>query len=254
MQTPAETIASRLSREMESWKAIEIQVQHHLTDIGRTTSKGKTYSTNIEEHYIETAAGQRLAERTVGDPDGEARRDASFSDGSRFVDITYKPGEGSDQRQYKINTSFGGEANSMHSRRPLPLSYLYLEHKPLHEQLSKAKHLGSETHFNREGELFLFTGVTWTKQPVDLLYLLDRATGIPLKLACYASAEAREKNDPLWTWEADTFDQVGDHYFPLQSTELAFAPGQSDPRMTRTLNVEECAFDKSYPKTLFQPA
>lgn len=254
MQTPVETIASRLSREMESWKAIEIQVQHRLTDTVRTTSKGEAYSGNIEEHYIETATGQRLIQSTVGNPDGEPRRDASFSDGSRFVDITYKPGEGSDQQQYKINTSFGNEANSMLSRRPQPLSYLYLEHKPLHEQLPKSKPLGSETHLGREGELFLFSGVTWFRQPVDLVYLLDRETGLPLKVTCYASAEARENSDPLWTWEADTFDQVGDHHFPLQSTELAFVPGQADPRMTRTLTVKECAFDKSYPKTLFQPA
>jgi hypothetical protein len=108
-------------------------------------------------------------------------------------------------------------------------------------------------------ERILLSHVKWAKDPVDIVYSLDRATGIPLSVSCHTTQDSPVPDRKLWTWEADTFDEVGAHRFPLKSTEVTFvrdvSGGAASPAIlsTRKLIVEEITFDKEFAKSTFKP-
>jgi hypothetical protein len=89
--SPAERAARQLAWEMEPRKAVELRVRAEFTNSDPAVRE-KQYGDAYDDHYIETAAGQRFYEhRGLSFKKKVVTRSAHFADGSRFVDIDYSP-------------------------------------------------------------------------------------------------------------------------------------------------------------------
>jgi hypothetical protein len=254
-----EDAAKNLAWEVESWKSIELKVRHDYSLQANSERGDHAATSTLIQHYIQTAKGERLAELLTLVPGTQNRAYASYTDGKSCVDITFEADFNSPQKQFVYKKVFADEGRSVTSQIPPPLRYFFLEQKPLHEQLIKGSSLGLVRMLGRDCERILLPHVKWTRIPVDIVYCLDKETGIPLSVSCYPDQDSLARSQPIWTWEAVTFDTVGTHRFPLKSTEVTFVRGKSDGapsatvHSTRNLTVEEIAFDKDFEKSTFKP-
>jgi len=195
MSNPARELAGRLSSDMETWGTIELRTHTTRLDFSRDP-KGAP-GVPVDEHYIETGAGQRLFEASLPLEDGSMKTYTEYADGNRFANAIYEEeGGGQKQKQVQIKSDFYGEAKIGGSARPYPLVFFYLQKEPLHQSLDKATHLGSDRHLDRDCERFLFTGVKWRYTKVDMMFCLDRSTAVPLEVTTYRDAAAREAEEP----------------------------------------------------------
>jgi hypothetical protein len=251
MATPVETAAFRLSWEIESWYAIELHMYIEYTDYADKTNP---YTNVIDNKYIETGLGQRLLERCSHPHNGAEKLSISYSDGTRCADVAYRGGKGSAQTQVILKQSFFTEDRSAGDGRPVPLKNYYLERLPLHNMLlRKASHVGADRHLGRESDIFLFAGVLWAREPVDLVYCLDHETGAPLEIRCYDGPDARRRDLPSWVWDAESFEVVDGHHFPMYSLTVAYRAGTSEKQASWRWHVTQLRYNQEYPKSLFWP-
>ncbi|HEX8202983.1 MAG TPA: hypothetical protein VF590_21080 [Isosphaeraceae bacterium] len=263
MASPAEAAAQRLSWEMESWKSIEIRTHQDFTnhDVGRDPQMDA--AARFEDHYIETATGQRLYESSARPAGGDARQSTYYSDGTRCADLVDFDVNGARQHQMTIKRSFGSEAQRNTSFRPEPLNHLYIGTTPLPKALPKATHLGSDRHLDRDCDTFLFPGDRPGAAPAAIVYCLDRETSIPLEVRYFGDERSREDDRPYAIWRAESLDQVEGHRIPLKSEILHYAQDQrggtpatgqaSHVSMTHKILVDELHFQRDYPAALFWP-
>jgi hypothetical protein len=240
-------VAERLRAFRGSWTSIEVRDRQDFKDHGRN------YAVQIFENYVETAVGQRMLEWAfVSHNTGRPGRTTWYCDRERCADevdtldepyvVTEKP-------------SFMTEGQAAKRQSSL-FSYLYLMHQPLDTFLAKAAHRGHSKRLGRDCERALITGVQWTYGPVEMVYDLDRETGFPLFIWCYASASDRAAERPTWTWEALSFDQVEEgRRFPLKSVERTFGhqSGTWAEATKRDIQVIDVKFNQDYPASMFWP-
>ena len=107
---------------------------------------------------------------------------------------------------------------------------------------------------------FLFKNVGPHGREQSLVYSLDEATSVPLKIAAYSSPDRLRDQMPNWVWEATTLDRVSDRHFPLNSSYASFRvakteTGQwtSQPGLKQIIRVEEITFDAAILHTAFWP-
>ena len=63
MELPSVTVAKQLAWEMESRKSVELQVHFDIISPDFNSQNPESFNA-IEEHYIETALGQRVCDVT----------------------------------------------------------------------------------------------------------------------------------------------------------------------------------------------
>lgn len=252
MDTPAEAAANRLAWEAESWKSIELRVVHHYSGPSGAGNEGVPVSDRkIDDHYIETSIGQRRGELLVRPSEGKENLFISYSDGKRCAETAHSAGYGSPLAQVVIQPSFGVEGTIGGTSRPIPLKYFYAGKLPLQKALANAESLGETKEIGRKCDRFLFKNIKWAYVPGDVIFHLDRETGVPLRVRFFLSPEDRANDLPNWDWRALSLDLVDGHHMPLKSVETCYT-GKAI-RSTRELEVTEIAYDREYPATTFWP-
>ena len=265
MPTDPATLASRLGREMGSWKSIDLRLEIEHTNItghGREVYAEAVY----REHYIETMIGQRLDE-SFAIPKGEqAQLDKSYCDGTRCATESFSPGDEPRQAHIQIQRAFLMEEQFEGSGRPSPLLAFYAGDVPLGKMLPRAVAMGRVRHLGRDCESYALPDFVWGGEPTPLTIWIDREAAIPVKVIHYGNPEAFKANKPSLIWEAESIDQVEGHWFPLRSTDLMlarsfqkYAPvafAKYDPEtviVTRKIAVKELHFNRDYPASMFWP-
>jgi hypothetical protein len=248
--TPAEIVAQKLAWEVETRTSIELRVAAPIISSVADQAKPKLLD-SYEEHYIETAAGQRFCEFQGFLADKLTTREQHYGDGSKFADVTFDPRNLDRQQVVFIKRQFYMESRNDRRQIPPPLLFLYVGRTPLHKALPNGEYLGTDKVLGRECDLFLFPKVRW---PVvqDQVFYLDRETAIPLKFVTYRNQEARERKQPAGEWVAESLDKVQGHFIPLKSTLTSKRPDGSNGTVWR-YTVKSVAFDKDYPASTFWP-
>jgi hypothetical protein len=174
-------------------------------------------------------------------------------------------GVGSTQVSVLIKKSYKYEGKIPWNFRPFPLRYFYAGQIPLPQRLKDAEPLGEEKCLDRLCERFLFRQFKAGTQPFDMVFSLDRETGVPLKLTIYNDPKGLADDYPSSIWRALSFDEIEGRHIPLKSEELVYvsrtssagsAPtsGTQPKVFLQTLSkVESIHFDRDYPSTLFWP-
>jgi len=257
MPSSAAAAAEKLAWELGSWKSIEIRVREDGVNRSpaRLPSSPRTFQTFF--HYVETAAGQRLFEgRMSNDNDSKTTVSSEYTDGIRYAqlirtDLPDKPGVD----QVAIVRSFGYESDGV-TQRPDALKYLYVGLKPLPEVLTRATELGPGRRLDRDCDRFLFTHVNGLKDRINHVYWLDRETGLTLRYEYYDNERKHAEGRPYFVWNALSVDAVNGRHIAMKSELLQFdleSPDTQRVLYQYSKTVEEVAFDRDYPKTMFWP-
>jgi hypothetical protein len=250
MATPAEIAAKKLAWEVGSRKSVELNITTKITAHIINPNFPKGFD-SLEEHYIETAAGQRFGEMQGLKSGKVVTRIQHFSDGSKFADVQFSARNPDRQMNIFIKRQYATEGQDDRKEIPQPLLYLYVGRTPLHEALPKGQYLGTDKVMGRECDLYLFTKVRWAVVQ-DQVFHLDRETAIPLKVEIFLNQAARERKETAAEWVAESLDKVQGHYIPLKSTLIARNP-EGMPKLTWNYTVKMIAFDKEYPASTFWP-
>jgi len=245
MESPAVRVANQLAWELESRTSIELKVRTEIL-CDDPEWKPKDF-TQYEEHYIETALGQRWCDTYLLKDGKIVGRSTAFSDGKRCAEVTYKDDHLDRQKFVVIKRTYPREEQADWMNRPAPINLLNVCREPLHVALPKAKSLGPDRVLDRDCDVFLFRGLRW-RVPQDHVYYLDRATSIPLKVESYRDEVARDNGQPLWVWTAESLDQVQHHFIALKSRHVS-----TKPLTTSIQHVESVVFNKEYPSSAFWP-
>ncbi|MDX2037778.1 MAG: hypothetical protein SFX72_14095 [Isosphaeraceae bacterium] len=251
MNDPAALAAKRLSWELESWKSIEIRSHE---DFRNSRNHGpEQFSTyRCEYHYIETAAGERrYDERLMPDGKADALITQNYHDGTLSANLIRNEVDGIGGDQVTISRVFAQEDNGF-TYRAQPLAQFYVGTEPLPKALAKSTYLGGDRRLGRDCERFLFTKVGTARTATDLVYWLDKATGVPLEVESFANEQDRNEHRVRSIWSAQSLDRIDGRHIPLRSELLVFDnSGKVDK--TYKIVVDSVRFDQSYPKSTFRP-
>jgi len=265
MDKNTEQTLDRLTREAKSWKSIEFKTSQEFVNSSGSDDKNVYQKALFKEHYVETALGQRY-DQIIDLPTGGREKLAEYyCDGEKCADVAFEGGFGTKQSQVSIKRSFKSEAQVGVNFRAIPLRYLYYAgNPPLAETLRDAESLGRATVLGRACDAFLLRRFSHGVTICDLVYTLDRETGVPLKLVGYNDDTGYAAARPSWRWEVLKADSIQGHLFPMDSEEVIYfpPPNGKDPKardrsaevvFRTTHHVESVRFDGDYPKTTFWP-
>ncbi len=160
------------------------------------------------------------------------------------------------QKQIGITHDFSYEKQINITARPIPFFYLYIEKTPIYEALPKARYLGKGQAMDRNCEMFRFENLKPMGVGEDLVYYLDEATSIPLRVDSFPAKSEHRPDQLLSTWKAQSLDDVGDgHHVVLTSEFVHYAQGQDAGRISDrgTDVVKEIHFDKPFAASTFWP-
>jgi len=253
------SVVDALATNSASWQSVEMRVRQDFGTPDPELAKKTEYHT-AEDHYVETVVGQRLTEITYSEGKDVHYSSSSYSDGSRFADVEFDVDEPDHQQSVTIKRSFYMEGQSGKVDRPIPLLFLYVGRKPLLEALPSAKPLGASVHMGRPCEDYLFEKIAWMVTQ-DMIYSLDRQTGLPLHVISFPDAQGRSHDQPFWEWTAESLDQVGGFYLVKNSRQTDFdrrgVINPTAPHRTvlfdRKFQVQSVEFNKSFPAMTFWP-
>jgi len=254
---PVESAAKKLAWEMGSWRSIDLRLRTDCenTDPAKPTEWPRTF--RIAEHYIETAAGQRFyGQRMIVSEKETTFVTLCYTDGSQFTQVNREDKGGAEGREQLTIKRFFQSENNGKTYRPAPLSFLYVGLKPLHEVLNRADYLGTGRHLDRECDGFLFRHFEGAQDSRELVYWLDRETGITLRFEYYGTAALRSEGRPDHVWNAESIDEVGGHHLVLKSVLLQYngkVPELKNLQMRYKAVTDEVKFDQAYPMTTFRP-
>jgi hypothetical protein len=240
---------------MTSWKAIEIHVRENMLVQRIPGLPIPPESANLY-HYIETSDGRRFLDAATEHNGQTEGRSLDCSDGNRCASVSFrKEGDQFQQVQVDITKHFRYERQFGWSVCPVPLKYFHIGLSPLYEALPKAQRTGEDTCLDRPCEVFLFAEFKSGKTPQDLVYHLDRATGVPLKVEAFKDKTARLDGKPSWVWQADSLDEIQGFHLPLSSSYKSFDYQNADDPVKIALEtkVESLSYNKPYLETQFWP-
>jgi hypothetical protein len=255
--SPSELAIEKLTLELESRKSVELKL---LTSIKheRVNGASATGFSTLEEHYIETAAGQRFHD-FKGLISGKVTTHLQhYSDGAKAYDVMFSDTDLERQSAISVKRHYYMEDRGDRKSLPQPLLYLYVGRVPLHRALPKAQFLGTEKVIGRACDKFLFPAVPWTVVQ-DQIFYLDQETAIPLKVEAFQDKQAREREKQagerglqFYEWTARSLDVVDGRPIPLKSVTIS-RDRDGKPRMISEFSVESVIFDKDYPASMFAP-
>jgi len=248
MESPLELASKQLAREIDTRSSVDLQLKITIKSFTADLGNAKSFDSQ-DEHFIEMA-GKRFDDVHSYSSGKLVDHSAKYGDGSKGAFLAFDPKDPERQTQAVVNPYYGRENRSDQMDRPDPIQLLFVGRQPLNKALANAKYLGTDKFLGRECHLFLFEKVRWNSLQ-DHVYYLDRATSIPLRVESFSDQAAREKQEPLWVWSAESLDQVENHYVPMKSTLTAFNNG--GPRFSWTYRVQSVSFNKDYPASTFWP-
>jgi hypothetical protein len=256
MAKPIDQIVMELTRE-SSWDSIAVQVraeQTRFVAIGKNAPGAGFVSS---ERFMETADGERFYEKT------DSGRDArvivlSYSDGKRCAAVERKRAPyQEEQNSITLTKTFANEQVTGYVMRPEPLRFAFVGLIPIREAVREAERIGDGIVAGRDTAIFLFSGVPSPNVTQDLVYHLDAATSVPLKVEAYANRLRFEAGKPSWVWEAIALDDVQGYHLCLKSRYTYFVvkdDSASIRQLSEDYTIESCKFNDTYPASTFWPA
>jgi hypothetical protein len=248
---PVELAVQRLAWELDVRKSVEVRAHTEIIQHKPDPQQPQVFDA-VDDHYIETAIGQRRCDTRYLKAGAAASHYEYFSDGPRAADVIFSEADVERQASAVIKRRYRMEDRSDRMQRPEPLQFLYVGREPLHKALPRASYVGEYQALERRCDAFLFTQVRW-EVTQDLVYYLDKATSIPLKVESFRNETDRCDNRALWVWTAESFDNVDGHPVTLNCKMIAFS-GESTPAFTWNIHVRSITFDKDFPAAVFWPA
>ncbi|WP_169974202.1 hypothetical protein [Tautonia rosea] len=210
--------------------------------------------------YIETRQGERYFDDQIIALGRPVARRASYCDGDRCINITYRREDVETQDKVGISNDFMFDAEFGFRSAPDPIRYYHVGLTPLHEALPTAERLLDEQVIGRDCDVFHFEGVGRPGREQSLVYALDKETSVPLRVSAYNDPEFLDSGVPNWVWEAESLDRVGEHHYPkaskLSSYVIRNADGErpkAELDVVTAIRAEEVVFDASYPASTFWP-
>lgn len=242
-------IADRLARTMDAWRSIELKERRD------NESPEPAVAKTLFDQYVETALGQRRYEFAVpATKDQPGTSYLYYADGRRFANEVL---DGGRQTMVEFKRAFGHEDQRGRINRGMTLTHLYFDQKPLHAALRDARSLGSSRRLGRECEVALLVDKAPASKLQEIVYELDRETGIPLAVRSYATEADRAADRPRTTWEATSFRGVGEgRFWPMTVAKNFYKPGadgKPELMIKSKITVESLKFDQDYPESLFWP-
>lgn len=254
MDNPAQVHAERLAWRQQSWSSIEMRVECRMTVAADWDGPPVDFNAQVER-YIETAAGQRLFD-SQSLKDGVVKlRGVSYFDGRRGANVIHDEKHPDREQMIMVQRHFGSENSRGPSNRPIPFLYDWVDQIPLHEALATARVLGRSRVLDRDCDVFLFTG-RGPHKTLLLVYHLDRATSVPLRVVYHLSEADRLQGRAHYDWTADTLEQGRDYAYVRRGTVLDYSRSK-DPAHVYSTNVYEITsliLNRDYPEAIFHPA
>jgi hypothetical protein len=251
MPNSLDQIVNNLRKEMATWTSVEIRVHGDQHFEVPPPGLDDPY-VSLDDHYIETALGQRLLESVYTTKSGHKKKVANYTDGERCARVFY---DDSTEHQTRIGISkdFASEAHFSGPVCPSPLAMYYVGKAPLYKALPDGKNLGAERVLDRDCDVFLFSNVN-IHLPEDAVYYLDSATSVPLRVD-YFKAGSREDKDLHSSWQARSLDEVDGHHVPLVSEIQYYVRGEGLGHLSKSVTdtATEVHFDRAYPASTFWP-
>jgi hypothetical protein len=245
-----------LARETASWDSIDVIVatdQRLLVAIGKNPPRVSHGS----EHFIETADGQKYYIKSDGEPEHPRSVLLGYSDGKRCASVVFKdPPHQDEHRSITLTSTFMDEQLTGYVMRPEPLRFWYVGVIPLREAVLKAERIGSSRVAGRSCDGFLFSAVPGGNTSQDLVYQLDDATSMPLKVEAFSNQSRYKAGKPSWSWEAITLDVVQGYHVSLNSRYTGFIVKDdvaSTTQLTEDYKVESITFNEKHPASAFWP-
>jgi len=256
MSKPIELVIADLLRETGSWDSIDAHInitQTLFIAIGDNPPK-----TSVgEEHYIETFRGQKFYRTTENQSGTEVVGLLGYSDGVRCASVEFKrPPEQDQQHSITVTKTFMNEQLTGYVMRPDPLRWHFVGLIPLHEAIVKASQIGTDRVAGRGCDVFLFSAVPGQRGTQDLVYHLDRATSLPLKVEAFANQDRLKSAEPSWIWEAASLDEVQGFHVALSSRYTSFVLTEAaspTKQLTNEYKIDALKFNKSYDASTFWP-
>ena len=235
-----------------------IRLQVEIVQSPRKVVEDKLPEATILQEYAATSSGRRFLDRQSHR--GDYANHASLMDLRSCARSLYNRTNLSDQVSITINHIFGNEKRFGYSDAPPPVRYYHVGLTPLLEALPKAERMNDGEVIGRSCDVFHFKSVGEGTHSQSLVYSLDKATGVPLRVAAYRNPDKVRENVPNWVWSAPTLDQVGKRHIPKSSTLSYFMSVKADNgeqvnkldilQSIRVVNVE---YDLALPASTFWP-
>ena len=240
-------LAEKLAWESTSWSSIELRGSSK-EQLRLSPQSQPSPPSNTQFLYIETALGERFRDGTTTAAKKPPIRVIVFFVVRRGGSITFERGSLERQRFAEISERFGPERPGTFTYRPLTLSYRYLIQKPLHLALPSGKESGIAKLLGRDCVKVVFEKALApnSRLKLDLVYLVDRETGIPLQL------EATSDGAMYITWQALSFDAVNGRHL-AKSSKLTHLDGKGMIISETQEDVDQVRFDATHPASTFAP-
>ncbi len=255
MDKPIDRIVSDLVRETASWDSIEIRMtvkQVHQA-YGPKISAGSGTTT---EHYIETSSLRRFYKAVQIEPPPDLVVWLGYSDGKRCASVAFhRPPRQAEQQQITITKTFLHEQVFGFVDRPKPIQYQHVGLIPLREAILKAVPSGTSKVANRDCQIFIFKNVPGQRSSQDLVYHLDSATSLPLKIEGFADEAHYRSAQPSSVWQAESLDEVQGFHVPLHSRYATYRydGGAAIESLTNRYTIDEVKFNQDTSTMAFWP-
>ena len=214
----------------------------------------------LELLYFETERGERYFDDRTIEAGNHVTHHTSYCDGAKCANVRYMPDDPERQQMVSISHDFMIESKTGYRDAPEPFRYDHVALMPLHEALPAAEPMGQDRVIDRTCNVFHFKDAGLPGHKQSLVYSLDEATSVPLKVAAYRNPEQIREHVPNWVWEATTLDTISGRHYPRKSKYTSFRVTQDDaghwvskPHLSNTIETSEIAFDAAIPKTAFWP-
>lgn len=253
MANRLDIIREQLEQELNSFRSINVKISQTFTNPGAGEDPMQYASAIYKIDYTETSLGER---RFVHEslPKGRPSLLSIDTTDGKTASLMIRRPDGNARETVTIQRHFGNEDQLGWSHRPIPLFYFSVGRRPLAEAVGEAEILGDERVIDRDCDALLFKDVDCSPAPCDFVYLLDKATSIPLKVSCYLSRQDRLNDAPRSVWTADSLDEVQGRHVPLKSSVEAYVGGGSGKIAYRSdIVVESVKYNEEYPAQHFQP-
>jgi hypothetical protein len=211
---------------MSSLKNIDVSIESKTSMNDSSGSLTKSYD------YVETSDGRRFADMFTKNNDGRETRLKGYCDGEKCAKVVYdmRKDVANPQSRIEIGKSFMNENTFGGVERPAPLNYFYLDKIPLSDMIQPKYYRANGRSIDRPTAVFYFPNVNCSKSKLDLVYEIDVATGLPLKIASFQDQTRADQNKPAWIWTVESLTTVQGIVFPNKMRLVVF--DKDDPSKT----------------------
>ncbi|MDE2507651.1 MAG: hypothetical protein KGM43_10595, partial [Planctomycetota bacterium] len=217
----------------------------------------KRFADGDRIHYVETTGGERYYDTKGFLGETPTARSVGYCDGKRCARVEYERGDLEKQESFIVSNAFMGEGTNNSTDRPRPYYYYFVGKTPLYEALPRAEHLGIVRFLGRDCDSFLFSNIPWAMLTQNIVYTIDKESGVPLRVASFVDVDDIAKTRPLWSWDAKNFGVLDNHHIVIDSEHVLFGkPGtqyEGQTLVKHTYHVESASFNHTYPHSMFWP-